>query len=104
MRAILKSIPFICILSHLMALLAQCAASPKTGSAVNNNITTGEATLFTSSLALNASSYFTVTLPTAMSTSILQVGLGVIGNTFIIEREKGWAISVLIVNASEFTI
>lgn len=49
---------------------------------------------------MNISNYFTVTLATPMNTNILQVGLGVVSATFIIEREQGWAMSVIIANAT----
>ena len=60
------------------------ALSLKIGNPINNYIQTGEATLFTSTLPPAIITYYSISFPNAMPTTILKGAVGVIGTSFII--------------------
>lgn len=74
--------------------------SLKIGNPVNNYIQTGEATLFTSTLPLGSITYYSISFATAMPTNILEGAVGVIGTSFVIERQHGWSLFVSQVNTA----
>lgn len=86
-----------------LARMASCL-SYKIGNSLNQKLQTGEASLFTSPLSVNATSYFTVAFPTSMPTNYLEAAVGVVATSFVIEVPQGWMLYVEQVNSSQMVV
>lgn len=92
---------FIFLIIHVLQIKS---LSYKIGNPLNANLQTGESTLFSTQLALSGYSYFTITLPSAMSTDILEGGVGIAGTNFIIEHQQGFVLYVNQLNSTQLTV